>query len=252
MEELRCSCVHVLAHRLPSAGRVLRIGGVHIDMYSCLRQSRRITLAVSGVAGALSREVFSPRRLCVLPDIRKRNVAGLRTRSASRKCASRGRWARVVCDPVNDFPSARVLTDILCRDHRGSTFWRRDTRTVNSRAESSRVYLIDPGINVGLLLGQHTAAFFLVEKNHGSLRKAFAASGCEGSFRVRSPERGRIDLLQLRIEPSVEQNQKTDPAALIVFRLPTHELPAARGGMFSQYPAKEKVRRSAARFSSPG
>ena len=52
--------------------------------------------------------------------------------------------------------------------------------------------LIHPGIDVGFLLRQHPAAFFLVEKNNRPRGKAFAARGGNGGLGIRLAQPGRV------------------------------------------------------------
>src|SRR5208337_3680150 len=125
------------------------------------------------------------------------------------KCASRRGRAAVINRPINNLARFSLCgAGTLARDSvrncisrmRENVFGgnyvavvcRRNAGAINSRAESGSSNLVNPCINVGLLLGQHAASLLLIEENDGCPRKAFAPRGCRGSPRVRLPEASRV------------------------------------------------------------
>src|SRR6202041_959415 len=74
---------------------------------------RRITFSVAAVAGAVSGNIFTLRRLRELPYLGEANTAfGGAGWPLGKSTARRGR-ARVVNRPVDDLPSAGALTNVF-------------------------------------------------------------------------------------------------------------------------------------------
>src|SRR5580693_1983029 len=149
--------------------------------------SGHIAVAVATVIGAARGDVFALGRLRELPDFREadsalgwawRVTAGIYGKSA----AGRGR-AGVVDGPINDLASASIFANIFGGDDVVVVFCR-DPGTVDAGAKSSGGDGVNPGVDVGFLLGQHASALLLVEEDGGLRRKAFAARGGGGGLCV--------------------------------------------------------------------
>src|ERR1700686_5932074 len=138
--------------------RVRRCGRVHVDVkpLRCFG-SRRITVPVMAVVGALRSNILAPRRLCELPDFSEPDSALRRAWRMLRKHASRRGRAGIVDRPVDDFALSRALTNVFGGNHI-AVVWRRNAGTVDSGAKSRRSNAVHPGENVSLLLRKHASA----------------------------------------------------------------------------------------------
>lgn len=88
---------------------------------------------------------------------------------------------------------------------------RRNARTINSCAESSRNNAVNPGVNVGLLFGQHASALLLIKKDDGPARKAFLTRGCSGSPRIGPADQLCIAYrFQFGVQAAIEQHKKSE------------------------------------------
>ncbi len=172
--------------RLPlggiGAGRRIYI---HVQVFETI-DTGRVATSIAVVVGRTRSSNISPLgRLRELPYFGEGNAACCGVGWTSGKNASRRGRAGIVRHPIHDFPSRRILTDILGRDHRRATFFfRSDSRTVDAGVEARSSDGVDPGINVSFLLGKHPAALFLVKKDDRSRGKTFAARGGHGSLCV--------------------------------------------------------------------
>src|ERR1700722_17347992 len=141
--------------------------------------SRRITFSVAAVAGAVSGNIFTLRRLRELPDLGEANPAlGGAGWPIGKSTARRGR-ARVVNRPIDDLPSAGALTNVF-RGHDIAVVCSGGARGVDGSAESGGADAVDPSVDVRLLLGQHASTLLLVEEDSGLRGKAFAVGGNRG------------------------------------------------------------------------
>lgn len=173
--------------------------------------SRRITFSVAAVAGAVSGNIFTLRRLRELPDLGEANTAFGGAGWPLGKSTARRRRARVVNRPVDDLPSAGALTNVF-RGHDIAVVCGGDARAVDASAESGGGDAVDPSVDVRLLLGQHASTLLLVEEDNGLRGKAFAVGGGRGSLRVGLAKlRGVGDQFQFSIEPSVEEDEESEP-----------------------------------------
>ena len=149
--------------------------------------SRRVAVAVAIVADAVCSHVFLLRRLRELPDFREPDAAlgwawRVSGRTYRKRAAGCGR-AGVVDRPVNDLAASSAVANIF-RGHYIAIVFRRNAGAVDASAEPRGGDAVNPRIDVGLLLGQHAAALFLVEKDDGFVWKAFAVGCCSGSLRI--------------------------------------------------------------------
>ena len=180
--------------------------------------SGHIAVAVATVIGAARGDVFALGRLRELPDFREadsalgwawRVTAGIYGKSAAR----RGR-ASVIDGPVDDLARAGALANVFCGDNvaviRGG-----DAGAVDAGAESGGGNGIDPGVDVGFLLGQHASALLLVEEDDGMRGKTFAVRGGGGGFGVGAAElRCAGDGFQFCVEAAVEEHEETEAGGL--------------------------------------
>src|ERR1700733_13015963 len=131
--------------------------------------------------------IFALRRLRKLPHFSKADVAlGGAERMCGRidrKCAARRGRAGVVDHPINYLASGGALANILSSDDVVVIF-PRDARAVDTSAEAGPNDAVDPGIDVGLLLVQHSSPLLLVEEDNGLRGKAFAMRGDDSRPRV--------------------------------------------------------------------
>src|SRR3984957_1432964 len=172
--------------------------------------SRRITFSVAAVAGAVSGNIFTLRRLRELPDLGEANTAFAGAGWPLGKSTARRRRARVVNRPVDDLPSAGALTNFF-RGHDIAVVCSGDARAVDASAESGGGDAVDPGVDVRLLLGQHASTLLLVEEDNGLRGKAFPACGSRGSLRVGLAKlRGVGDRFQFAIEPAVKEPEESE------------------------------------------
>src|ERR1700734_614289 len=136
--------------------------------------SGRVTVAITAIIGAVRSDVFALRGLRELPDFGEANAAvGWVLRARGKNAARRGR-ACIVDRPVNDLPSTGALANIF-RGHDVRIILIRDAGAVDAGAESGGCNAVDPGVDVGFLLGQHTSALLLVEEDDCACGKAFLA-----------------------------------------------------------------------------
>ena len=87
--------------------------------------------------------------------------------------------------------------------------------TIDARPKSRSDDRVDPGKDVGFLLGQHSTTLLLIEKNNSGAREAFARRCRSGSLRVRLPKAlGVRHCFQLRVESAIEQHEKSESRGL--------------------------------------
>src|SRR3954466_10084149 len=174
------------------------------------------------VGGAPGRNVAPLWRLSKLPYFRKVYSAFGRTGGPLGKRATWRRRTSVIGNPIRNLSSACVLPDVFGRDD-GHTlaFLRRDSGAINARTETSRGDAIHPGIEIGFLLWQHAAAFFLIDENDCSGGKTFLSCGCNSFLAVGLPQpRGIGYRFQLGEKASVEDYEKSEPGGLQCLPLP--------------------------------
>src|SRR5712691_2089071 len=160
--------------RIPRCGRVY----VYVKLM-CGRNSRRIAIAVAAVIRTLRSDVSPLGRLRELPDFGEGNAAlrGIR-RMRRKNAAGRGR-TRVIDRPVDDLASGGAVTNVFGSDHVAVIFCGH-AGAVDAGAESGGTHGVNPGIDVGFLLGQHASALLLVEEDDGVRGKAFTVGGSGG------------------------------------------------------------------------
>src|ERR1700674_1599560 len=115
--------------------------------------SRRIAIAVAAVGGAAAGYAFALWRLRELPDFGEADAAlGGAWRALREGAAGCGRTG-IIDGPVNDLASRGICADVFCGDD-VAVVCRGDTGAVDAGAEAGGGDGVDPGVDVGLLLGQ--------------------------------------------------------------------------------------------------
>jgi len=100
---------------------------------------------------------------------------------------------------------------------------RRHARAIHTYAELMLRKFVDPGKNVGVLLGQHATALFDVEEDDGLRRESLSSRGGGGGLRVGNTELFGVRFrFEFAIETSVEENEKAESGGLqlCAFSLP--------------------------------
>src|ERR1035437_6601291 len=120
---------------------------------------RRIGLAAGGS------HVGTPRGLRELPCFGEGHAAAGGSWRRLGKSAARRRATLIVADKEANVAAAVMIANVVGRHHGDSIrLAKRNARTVHARTIASAHHAIDPGMNVGALLGQHAAALLLIEK----------------------------------------------------------------------------------------
>ena len=132
------------------------------------------------------------------------------------KGASRRRGTSVVRHPILDLPRLGMLTNVVGGNHpHSSRLFESDAGTVNAGAETTRDDSVDPGIDVGLLLGKHAAALFLIKKEDGPGSKALATGGGDRLPSVGGAELSGVQgILQCGVKSAVEKHEKPESGRL--------------------------------------
>jgi len=166
--------------------------------------SGRIALAVAAVIRTASGHILTLWRLRELPDFRELHTTLCGTWRPLWECAARRGWASVVDRPVGDGSASGTLPDIF-GSHHIAAIGCRHPGTINPHAKSGREDAVNPGKDVGPLLGQHATTLLLIEKNNGGARKAFARRRHSGGLCIRLPKTlGVGHRFQLSVEPAIE------------------------------------------------
>ena len=149
-----------------------------------------------------------------LPDFSETDAALAGARRVSgrieRKSAAGGRRTGVVDRPVDNLAASSAGANVF-RSHDVLVIFRGDAGAIDARAETGGGDVIDPGIDVGFLLGQHASALLLIKEDDGMRGKAFAAGGSNGSLSV-----GNADFLcvgdgfQFSVKASVEEDEESE------------------------------------------
>src|SRR5882672_7439258 len=169
-----------------------------------------MAVAIAVVVGTVCRHILALRRLCKLPHFSKTD-ATLAWAWWLQKAATGRRRTGVIDRPVHNASASRTLADVFSGDDI-LVVSRGYSRTVDPGAKSRGSHTVDPGVDICLLLGQHTAALLLIEKNYGRVRKAFAVGRGHGGLRVRLAHAPGVgDGFQCGIEASVEEDEKSQP-----------------------------------------
>ena len=139
--------------------------------------SRGIAVAIVAIVRTLRSDVFALWRLRELPDFGESNTALSRAWRASgriyrKRAAGRGR-ADIVDRPVNDLASGGALANVFGGNY-VAVVSSGNAGAVNAGAESGGGDGVDPGVDVGFLLGQHASALLLVEEDDSGRGKALA------------------------------------------------------------------------------
>ena len=195
-----------------SAVRGIGRGGCVYVYLELLRSgnSRRITVAVTAVVGAVRSHIFALRRLRELPDLGEGYAAFSGAWRVRGKCTARCRRARIINRPVNDLSSTGALANVV-GGHNVRIIFVRDAGTVDAGAKSSGSDAVDPSVDVGLLLGQHASALLLIEKDECVRGEAFMVRGGSGGLRVRVSELRRMgNGFQFGVEATVEEHEKSE------------------------------------------
>ena len=201
--------------------RVWRRRSLHIHMQLQRRiNSRWMAVSIRVVVRrALRREALPLRRLRKLPDFGKADPTLRRSRWPPRKRASRRGRTNVVGDKESNFSSARVLPNVVGSHDTDFTFSCRNSRAIDPRTKSGGSHGVHPCVDVSLLLGQHSPAFFNVEKNSGARWKALSPGRCDRGLPIRATQRRRV-MLQLFVKAAVEENKKSKSRRLKLRTLP--------------------------------
>ena len=161
-------------------------------------------------------ELRSLRGLSELPHFREVGAAIGRPRRISRESASR-RWRTdIVSHPIHDFSSSSILADVFGgNDGYAGPLFGGDAGAVDAGPESRRVNPVHPGMYISFLFRQHPAAFFLIEENYRSGRKALTLGGGNSGLTIGFAKLACLrDGLQLSQEFPAEENQKSEPRGL--------------------------------------
>ena len=162
----------------------------------------------------MSGDVFALGRLGKLPYIGEADAALCRRRGKPRECASRRRRTGIVGNPIRNLSCPSTLPDVFCGDHL-LLVRRYLPGAIDSGTESRSHNAIHPGIDVCLLLRQHSSTLLLIKKDDGLGGKALPTRrSCSGGSIRLSQLLGPGDGFQLSIETPVEQNQKAEPVRL--------------------------------------
>src|SRR6185437_13333273 len=86
-------------------------------------------------------------------------------------------------------------------------------RTIHARTKAGIGDLINPTINVGFLLRQHSAAFFDIKKDDGLGGKALAFRRFDRGSAIGLAERFRT-ALQIFVQTSIEEHEKSETGLL--------------------------------------
>src|SRR5579864_2389791 len=226
---------------LPLTSRwVLRACRVHVDEQLLRGESGRIAVAITRiVCSTTCSDVAALGRLGELPYACKRHAALGRRWSVPRKGAARRGRTRVIRDPVRYFSGAFILANVFGGNYRYSvSLGRGNSRTVDACAKSAGIHTIDPGIEVGLLLREHAAAFLLVEKDERSLWKSFSMRGNDGSGGIGAAQCGGVaGFAQFCVQTAIEEHKESESGLLdcvplahprVVGRARRHIQPIAR------------------------
>src|ERR1700749_2828140 len=146
------------------------------------------------VCRAFRREVPPLWRLRKLPNLSKADPTICRRRRVPWKRASWRRRTNIVGHKKHNRPSAGTLLNVFGCHDADFAFLRRNSGTIDASAKSSSSHCIHPCVDVSLLLWQHPATLFDVEKNDGVRRKALPPCGSASSLPVRFAEPSRISL----------------------------------------------------------
>src|SRR5580698_6734112 len=138
--------------------RIRRRGGVHIDRQPIRRgDSGSVAISVAAVVGAAPGYVFALRRLRELPDFGKTHSALCGTWRALWKRAPRRGRAGVVRHPISDIATGGIVANIvfanILRGDDVTVIGSGHAGTIDAGAESCGGNAVNPGIDVGLLLG---------------------------------------------------------------------------------------------------
>jgi len=147
-----------------------------------------------------------------------------------------------------------MLAELLRGDHRAAVFLGyRYAGAINAGAKVARVHTIHPSENVSELTRLEPAAFFLIEKNHGTWRETIVQRGGDSACSVsRADPRCILDHAGMVRRLAVEEHQEPKPAACMAARFPSQDVLDSSGGGLIQYPLNAKVLRISAIAASPG
>ena len=197
-----------------SSGGVGRVCGIYIYMELLVGEPRRVAIFVGIVVCRTgSGHIASFWGLRELPDFGECDAAFRGAwRFSGKGTAGRGR-AGIIGDEVNNASVCSVLANVVGSYNADSwRFLRGDAGTIDACLKSGSVDDVNPAVDISFLLRQHASALFLVKKNYCSGGEAFSVyckNGCLGvGF---SQFSGAAYILQFRVEPSVEQHQKSEP-----------------------------------------
>ena len=175
-----------------------RVGRVsRIDIYvqtTTRRNALRVTVAIRSIRfAARGSHLRTSRRLSVLPHFGERNTALGGNGRVAGKHAPKRRAAMIIADEEMDFPSAGVVADIARSHDRGlAGFSIGDAGTVHAAAIAALHDAVDPGMNIGALLGKHSSSLLLVEKNDRPLREPVIRRRLYCLCRIADSDTGRI------------------------------------------------------------
>src|ERR1017187_5885184 len=177
------------------------------------RNSGRITIVVRRIGlAARGCHLGTPRRLRVLPYFGIRNSALCGSRRWIGKHAA-GCWAAaIIADEEMNIPPSEVVAYIVGGHHRYfARLPKGDSRAVPSGAVASFDHAVDPGMNIGALLGKHAPSLLLIEENDGTLRKALRCCCSHGRCRVAGTNTGSIPGgFQLFVFTAIKEQKKPE------------------------------------------
>ena len=175
------------------------------------RDAGRIAVAIWSIGASTTGGLIrAARRLCELPHFGERYTAGQGPEHGSKTAA--GRWGTsIIADPKCNDPSFGIVANVLGGDYERATLLPKfNSRAIHAGTIAAGCYRICPCEQISLLLGQQSAAFFLIKKDDGVNRKAFAFRRRYCRRAVTAPDRGCIFALHLAIPPPVEENREAE------------------------------------------
>src|SRR5271165_6689172 len=166
---------------LSARGGVCVVAGIHVDLCLIgLRQAWSVAAVVRRITSFAGGGDLRSGRPCVLPDQCVFDSAS--PWIGTFEDAAGGRRTLVVEDPLLRLRKATRY--VSCRGDSALAVWYFNARAIDAGAESRLGYACKPRTEVCRLFRQQSAALFLIEKDDGMWRKAFAPCRLDCSLRI--------------------------------------------------------------------